>query len=174
NNALSGHFGGPKEYPANFYQLLDSKDRHRVRNEISKISFDHPVVQYEVMMNKRWIRWIHRGIFNDKHEVVEYQTVGFDVTEIHNQTSELLAKENLYTHVLEYTSDYLSVYRYESGQFYLESFNQSAAYYRGFGSQRLIGKNLTELIDPMQSGTIISKFQRSVETNTISNFEETI
>lgn len=174
NNAFSGHFGGVKDHTNNFFKLLDPKDKVRVKNEISKISVDHSVVQYEVILKKRWIRWIHRGIFNDKREVTEYQAVGFDVTEIHNQTTELLAKENLYTHVLEYTSDYLSVYRYEGGQFYLESFNQSAAYYRGFGSQRLIGRSLADLVDPQQSGNIIARFLKSVQTNSIDNFEETI
>jgi two-component system CheB/CheR fusion protein len=178
NNSFTNFFGGSKTSKQDFYDILDPKDHKRVSTEISKINYDHPIIQYESRVtsngSQRWVRWIHRGIFNDQHVITEYQAVGFDVTEIHNKTSDLLAKENLYTHVLEYTSDYLSVYRFERGQFYLESFNQSAAYYRGFGSQRLIGKNLVDLIDPSQGGNIISKFQKSVETNTISNFEEII
>jgi two-component system CheB/CheR fusion protein len=174
NNAFAGYFGGTKSTSQNFYKLLDIKDRTRVRTEIHRINVDHPIVQYEVQVQNRWVRWIHRGIFNDKRDVIEYQAVGFDVTEIHNQTSDLLAKENLYTHVLEYTSDYLSVYRFEGGQFYLESFNQSAAYYRGFGSQRLIGRTLADMVDPQQGGNIIARFLKSVQTNAIDNFEETI
>lgn len=177
NSAFVKFFGGNKHTEHSFYSLFDQRDAKRVEIEIGKINFDHPIIQYEarpITNSSQWVRWIHRGIFNPQNQITEYQVVGFDVTDIHNQTNDLLAKESLYTHVLEYTSDYLSVYRYENGEFYLESFNQSAAYYRGFGSQRLIGKNLTELIDPSQSANIISKYQRSVETNTISNFEETI
>lgn len=177
NNAFVKYFSKNKNTKQSFRALIDIKDSNRVGNEIAKINFDHPIVQYEARSSDlpgQWIRWIHRGIFDENRKLTEYQVVGFDVTDIHNQTSDLLAKENLYTHVLEYTSDYLSVYRYERNNFYLESFNQSAAYYRGFGSQRLIGKNLEELVDPLQSGTIMAKFQRSVESNTIDNFEETI
>lgn len=178
NNAFVNYFNIQKAENFDFYKLMDPKDHIRVQNEIHKINSDHPIVQYEARITKgqetQWVRWIHRGIFSNQKVLTEYQAVGFDVTEIHNQTSELLAKENLYTHVLEYTSDYLSVYRYEGGEFYLESFNQSAAYYRGFGSQRLIGRNLVDLLDPSQSGNIIAKFQQCVESNTISNFEETI
>lgn len=177
NNAFVKYFGGSKNPKSGFTTLMETKDQKRIAMEVGKINYDYPIVQYEARVANNpthWVRWIHRGIFDEARRLTEYQVVGFDVTDIHNQTSDLLAKENLYTHVLEYTSDYLSVYRYESGEFYLESFNQSAAYYRGFGSQRLIGRNLNELMDPMQSGSIISKFQRSVETNSIANFEETI
>lgn len=175
NSAFSNFFGN--QVDGEFLNLLDSRDRKRAKLEISKINFDFPIIQHESrveLSGPRWVRWIHRGIFNEKRELIEYQAVGFDVTEIHNQTSDLLAKEALYTHVLEYTSDYLSVYRFENGHFYLESFNQSAAYYRGFGSQRLIGRDLSDLLDPNQGGNIISKFVRSVEHNSIDNFEEVL
>ncbi len=177
NGSFLNYFGGDQKAKIKFLSLVDTRDSKRVETEISKISFDHPIIQYETRVaNKpnQWIRWIHRGIFDSMNRITEYQVVGFDVTDIHNQTSDLLAKENLYTHVLEYTSDYLSVYRFEHGEFFLESFNQSAAYYRGFGSQRLIGRNLSELIDPSQSANIVSKFQKSVDTNSIATFEETI
>lgn len=177
NNAFVKYFGKSKDTTQSFRSLFEPKEMKRIDLEIAKINIDHPIVQYEASspdIPGHWIRWIHRGIFDEFKRLTEYQVVGFDVTDIHNQTSELMAKENLYTNVLEYTSDYLSVYRYESGELFLESFNQSAAYYRGFGSQRLIGKNLSELVDPQQSGSIIAKFQKTVETNTISNFEETI
>lgn len=179
NNSFVRYFGDFRTNPdLNFYSLINTRDQARTQSELSKVSFDIPITQFEVRMvtdgSERWVRWIVRGIFNDRHDLLEFQSVGFDVTEIHNKTSELLAKENLYTHVLEYTSDYLSVYRCENEKFYLESFNQSAAYYRGFGSQRLIGKELTELQDPSQVANVLARFKRSVENNTIDTFEETI
>lgn len=179
NNSFIRYFGDFRADPKiSFLDFIEGRDKKRAESELSKVNFDFPITQFEIRMisegNERWIRWIVRGIFNEKKELIEYQSVGFDVTEIHNKTSELLAKENLYTHVLEYTSDYLSVYRCENHKFYLESFNQSAAYYRGFGSQRLIGKELSELQDPSQAANILARFKRSVETNTIETFEETI
>lgn len=179
NNSFVRYFGDFRSNSLlNFFKLIDSRDQSRTEAELAKVSYDIPITQFEVRMHtegsERWVRWITRGIFNDRHELIEFQSVGFDVTEIHNKTSELLAKENLYTHVLEYTSDYLSVYRCENEKFYLESFNQSAAYYRGFGSQRLIGKELTELQDPSQAANILARFKKSVETNSIDTFEETI
>lgn len=179
NNSFVRYFSDFRAAPGiSFLDFIEHRDQKRTQFELGKVNFDFPITQFEIRMisegSERWIRWIVRGIFNDRREIVEYQSVGFDVTEIHNKTSELLAKENLYTHVLEYTSDYLSVYRCENNNFYLESFNQSAAYYRGFGSQRLIGKELTELQDPSQAANILARFKRSVETNTIETFEETI
>lgn len=177
NTAFLRFYGGDKNTIRKFITLIDTKDQKKVTSEISKISVDHPIVQYETRVGgspNRWVRWIHRGIFNEYQQITEYQAVGFDVTEIHNQTSELLAKENLYTHVLEYTSDYLSVYRFENGKFYLESFNQSAAYNRGFNSQRLVGRNLEDLVEEKQLLNVLSKYRKSIETNSVDTFEETI
>ena len=106
NNAFVKYFGTTKHPDNGFISLAEQKDQRRVELEISKISFDFPIVQYEarVALNPtHWVRWIHRGIFDENRRLSEYQVVGFDVTDIHNQTSDLLAKENLYTHVLEYT-----------------------------------------------------------------------
>ena len=166
----------------NFLDLIDKKEQHRVSKEIEKITFELPIVQYEHRSNnagvgtssERWIRWIHRGIFDEQANILEYQAVGFDVTDIHKQTAELLAKESLYTHVLEHTSDYLSVYLYKKGEFYLETFNQSTANNRSRGNARLIGKNLRDLMDTTESESIIEKYKRSVETNAIATFDEKI
>src|SRR5690606_33705178 len=118
NNAFVRFFGNFRAKSSqDFYELLDERDRNKVALEISKINFDSPVTHFEARVlgdqKERWVRWIQRGIFNELHQLIEYQSVGFDVTEVHNKTSDLLAKESLYTNVLEYTSDYLSVYRFE-------------------------------------------------------------
>ena len=180
NIAFSNYFGGSRESNLNlsFFSLIDKNDLSKVKAELDKISSQQPIVQYEHRIirhhNTRWVRWIHRGIFDENDHLIEYQAVGFDVTEIHNQTRELLVKENLYTHVLEHTSDYLSVYRLDDKDFILESFNQSAAKNRGLGSPRLIGKNLLDLIDEDHSQDVLQKYKRAVETGNIINFEENL
>jgi two-component system, chemotaxis family, CheB/CheR fusion protein len=180
NNAFNNYFGGSREsnLQETFFSFVEKVDLPRIKGELEKLSAQHPIVQYEQRTLRghqaRWVRWIHRGIFDEHEHLIEYQAVGFDVTEIHNQTRELLVKENLYTHVLEHTSDYLSVYRQEGESFILESFNQSAAKNRGFGNPRLIGKNLLELLDETHAQDVLQKYKKAVETGSIMNFEENL
>jgi two-component system CheB/CheR fusion protein len=173
NTAFESYFGQRR----NFISLVDERDHDRVLAEIKKINSTHPIVQYEHRQNKasnRWIRWIHRGIFGANHEILEYQAVGFDVTEIHNQTAELLAKENLFTHVIEHTSDYLSIYRKEGEEFYLESYNQRLERNRTSTHPRFIGKALRELVDQKTVSEVYEKFNRALTDFSTVTFDETM
>lgn len=180
-NALYfGYFGGSPEQvnQKNFFSIVSSVDLPRVKAEIEKINSVNPIIQYEHRTQstssggERWIRWIHRGIFNNNHELIEYQSVGFDVTEIHNQTADLLAKEKLYTDVLEHTSDYLSVYRKERQGYCLEMFNQSAADQRLIGHAQMVGKTLEALVGEKAAINLSEKFSLCLENDEIMTFEE--
>lgn len=181
NTLFYGYFGGSPDQLGrrNFLSAVGQIDKKKVQAEIDKINSVTPIVQYEHRVHspgsggERWIRWIHRGIFNEKHELTEYQAVGFDVTDIHIQTADLLAKEKLYTDVLEHTSDYLSVYRREKGNFFLEMFNQSAANQRLIGHSQMVGKPLTELVGETSAKSLSEKFEQSLRDQDIMNFEET-
>lgn len=181
NGFFHAYFGlipGEKK-DRSFYDFVSQGDRKRVKAEIQKISYLSPTVQVEHRAQSsrdpgvRWVRWIHRGIFSDEGQLLEYQSVGFDVTDIHIQTADLLAKESLYTHVLEHTSDYLSVYRQEGGEFFLENFSQSTA--KGPVSlQRIVGKRLSDLFDASTEKSMVDKFQKALSSESIMSFEEEI
>ncbi|MCU0555322.1 MAG: LuxR C-terminal-related transcriptional regulator, partial [Syntrophales bacterium] len=57
-----------------------------VEKALRTVSPGNPVIEH-INVNRfadgstRWIRWVNRGIFNDRGEVVEYQGVGRDITE---------------------------------------------------------------------------------------------
>lgn len=181
NAAFNSTFGGTAEsnLSRNFLSVVHPDDVKRVQSELEKITFSQPMIQYEHRAlpshgaGVKWIRWIHRGIFDEKNILVEYQTVGFDVTDIHNQTSDLLAKESLYTHVLEHTSDYLSVYRFENKEFFLENFNQSAVRGRT-GIQNFLGRKLSDLVDPNSYREVSRKYEKSLGSGEIINYDEEI
>lgn len=180
NTLFYGYFGGSPDQlgQRSFLSAVGQIDKKKVESEIEKINSVTPIVQYEHRVHspgsggERWIRWIHRGIFDERHELIEYQAVGFDVTDIHNQTADLLAKEKLYTDVLEHTSDYLSVYRREKSNFYLEMFNQSAANQRLIGHSQMVGKPLKELVGENSAGKLAEKFEQSLRSQELMTFEE--
>ncbi|MES2525834.1 MAG: chemotaxis protein CheB [Bdellovibrionota bacterium] len=182
NLVFNAAFGGTPEsnLDRKFLSIVHPADQKKVSGELAKINITYPTVQYEhratvgFSSSPRWIRWIHRGIFDEKNTLVEFQAVGFDVTEIHLQTAELLSKESLYTHVLEHTSDYLSVYRMDDDHnFVLENFNQSALTGRS-GMAKLIGKNLRDLVRPEVYDDTIKKYLKSLKSGDIVSYEEEI
>ena len=180
NASFCSYFGGSPESNTNrdFLSVVDSADQKRVAAQLAKLTPEHPIAQYEHRVKHlgtgpaRWVLWIHRALFEESGAAKEFQAVGFDVTEIHNQTADLLKKENLFTQVLEHTSDIVTVYRVEEDRFLLESFNQSAADSNSFSQARLIGKNLAELVDPARAGEVSERYGECARTGRVLTFEE--
>ena len=101
-----------------FESIVATIDRSRVEQAIREITPQHPISQYEHRVSSssstespRWIKWIHRGIFDERGRVSEYQAVGFDVSESRYKTDQLLERDSVYSSVFDHTIDFLSVYR---------------------------------------------------------------
>jgi two-component system CheB/CheR fusion protein len=186
NSAFCSFLGGTAEtnLKHSFLDFVDSSDRVKANLEVDRLSPEHSITQYETKIlshshlnqseQQKWVRWIHRAIFAADGTPLEYQVVGFDVTALHLQTDYLLQKENLFTHVLEHTSDFLTVYKVENEDFVLESFNQSAAKSRNYGHAKLIGKKLTDLSDSINADFILEKYKESYASGQVTTFEEEI
>lgn len=182
NRAFCNYFGGTdqsnKAYK--FLSIVEDADIQKVANEISRLSFESPIVQYEHRVKNhspapvRWVRWIHRAIFNDANEVTEYQAVGFDTTEIHNKTVELLEKETIFSQVLEHTSDYLSVYKLKGHELYLESFNQSSGKLKNLGPNHFLGMKIDDLVDPQNKQDILKNYNKCLSQKAIVMFDEEV
>jgi PAS domain S-box-containing protein len=69
-----------------FRPLLYSEDREIVARHLASINPEHPVMDIDqrIIMpdySIRWQRWSDRAIFDENGRVVEYQSVGRDITE---------------------------------------------------------------------------------------------
>ncbi len=69
-----------------FYPFIHEADRDEVVRRIESISRGNPVVDTESRIalpdgRIRWNRWTHTGFFDENGAVVEYQSVGRDITE---------------------------------------------------------------------------------------------
>jgi PAS domain S-box-containing protein len=69
-----------------FKPVLHPEDREMVARHIASISQEHPVIDIDqrIIMpdgSTRWQRWSDRAIFDQNGRVVEYQSVGRDITE---------------------------------------------------------------------------------------------
>ena len=72
-----------------------------IADVISVISAEHPISRGQNRVigangEIRWTRWINRGIFNDKGQIIEYQSVGLDITESKLAEEQLKQSEERY------------------------------------------------------------------------------
>ncbi|MFO7944540.1 MAG: PAS domain S-box protein [Anaerolineales bacterium] len=69
-----------------FLPKIPEQDRDFVCQKLQSLTEDHPVTTYEHrVFNKEgeieWQRWTDQALFNKKGELVEYQSIGYDITE---------------------------------------------------------------------------------------------
>jgi hypothetical protein len=83
----------------NFMPFIPEEDHNVIHRQVASISFKNPVVEYihRVILSGgriRWMNWIDRAIFDDKHQIIEFQSVGRDITERKEMERELQEAKN--------------------------------------------------------------------------------
>ena len=89
NEAYCRYFNKKREdiIGKKFNPQIPEQDQSIVRQHFVSLTQDHPVaeVRHRIIMPNgqvRWQRWSDRAIFDEKGNVVEYQSVGRDVTDV--------------------------------------------------------------------------------------------
>ncbi|MGD1004786.1 MAG: CHASE4 domain-containing protein [Methanoregulaceae archaeon] len=89
NEAYCRYFNKKREdiIGKKFNPQIPEQDKSIVRQHFVSLTQDHPVaeVTHRIIMPNgqvRWQRWSDRAIFDEKGNVVEYQSVGRDVTDV--------------------------------------------------------------------------------------------
>ena len=100
NEAYLRYFGKKREEIENkvFIPRTPPEDRPLVKAHFASLTPDHPVqsINHRIIMpdgNVRWQRWSDRAIFDDQGLVIEYQSVGRDITE------RILAEEKAFDYI---------------------------------------------------------------------------
>jgi len=70
----------------NFFQFIPEEDREHIRKHYVSLTPESPAITYEHKAlapdgTVRWQRWTDRGLFDEEGFVVEYQSIGEDITE---------------------------------------------------------------------------------------------
>lgn len=89
NNAYCTFFNKKKEelIGMNFMQLIHEKDRSYVDKKIKELNKENPVgiLEERVITQDgkiRWLQWINRALLDEGGEIIEYQSVGRDITSL--------------------------------------------------------------------------------------------
>ncbi len=94
----------------NFFTLIPEGDREALRTHLDGISLENPIVtsEHRVLLSDGtlgWQRWVDRGLFDVRGELVEFQSVGRDVTRRREAEAALAESEEKYRRVFETTAD---------------------------------------------------------------------
>lgn len=88
NNAYCHYFGKKKEdlIGKDFFHFIPKDDREKVRHHINSLNDETPMTTYEHQVIApdgviRWQEWTDRALFDEKGRLMEYQSVGRDITE---------------------------------------------------------------------------------------------
>lgn len=81
----------------NFFQFIPSEDRDKVREHYASLTLKNPVITYEHQAiasdgTVRWQQWTDRALFDHSDRLVEYQSIGEDIT--HRKHAEQALKES--------------------------------------------------------------------------------
>lgn len=106
NDAYCRYFGKSRAelIGTTFLPLIVEEDRQAVRRRIGQLRPESPVVAGEHRVSRPdgsigWNQWIDRAFFDPHGKVVEYQSVGRDVTALRESADQLREKEAHLAHV---------------------------------------------------------------------------
>ncbi len=87
NEAYMNYFRLSKEelIGVDLLKYFPTNHRKNFVDHVKKLSYDNPISSMEycgVIKNwVKWQEWVHRAIFDDNNRIIEYQSVGRDITE---------------------------------------------------------------------------------------------
>ncbi|MDP3396899.1 MAG: PAS domain S-box protein, partial [Methanoregula sp.] len=112
NEAYCRYFGMKREdiLGHRFRPEIPKEDKERVQQFFASLTTEHPVdiIEHYIIMpdgSVRWQRWSDRAIFDDSGTLIEYQSVGRDITEKKQAENERTEYQTRLKEVIEFLPD---------------------------------------------------------------------
>jgi len=151
-----------------FLTLIPEEDHEGVKKQLESFDLKNPVMTYEhpVIAERgeiRWQQWTDKALFNELGQIIEFQSVGRDITDrkiaeealqkahdeleerVQERTAELKESENYYQTLFENTGDASVIIEEDMT---ISMANSECERLFGYEKEELEGKKLTELISP--------------------------
>ncbi|XOV94973.1 MAG: sigma 54-interacting transcriptional regulator [Bacteroidota bacterium] len=174
NKAYCEQFGLSEEEAigTSFFSLISDKDFKSVKERFNQCTPEYPVHTaihqvYNPDGSMGFQQWTDRAFFNEKGEVIEYQSVGRDITKEKIARDKLKENEERLSLIFNNTSDFMYLLRVEGRKYIIESVNESfVKAYNEMGvrltSEEFIGLSLEDFwIGHLNYNNEIIKFKRS-------------
>jgi PAS domain S-box-containing protein len=93
-----------------FVPQIPPEDQERVRRHISDLTIRHPVgtIEHRIVLpggEIRWHQWTDRAIFDEKNRIIEYQSVGRDITGLKQIEEALIGANEQLRGIIEFLPD---------------------------------------------------------------------
>jgi len=161
NNAYCQYFG--KKYEElvghDFFQFIPAEDREKVRGHYDSISREKPAITYEHQViapdgTIRWQRWTDRGLFDESGALVEYQSIGEDITERKRTEEDLAIERERLSTTLRGIGDGVITTDIDRQVVLI---NQAAETLIGWSQEEALGRSLSEVLSLIDepSGRVI-------------------
>jgi PAS domain S-box-containing protein len=160
----------------NFFQFIPEEDQEKLRNKFLSLTQDNPMITYDHQViapdrTIRWQRWTDRALFDERGRLVEYQSIGNDITESKEAEDALRESEEKYRTILESIDEgYFEVDL--AGNFTF--FNDALIDIVGFARNELMGMNNLDYTTPetaKEMYQIFSEIYRTGNSAEIFDYE---
>jgi len=133
-----------------FRPKIPDEDREMVDMFFKSLTPDNPVasIEHQIIMpdgRVRWQKWSDRAIFDENGEIIEYQSVGRDITDFKEIEQELREKEDWFNSLSEVSPDLIFMIKCDGRVAYV---NEAASEMLGRSRDEIIGCRHESLFPP--------------------------
>jgi PAS domain S-box-containing protein len=131
----------PEELIGHEFMPLPPEDRENVRRQLASISPEKPAVTYEqrVLLPSgeiRWQEWMDRAIFDEQRRLIEFQSVGRDITERKRMEEEVQRASQFVETILENVNVWFDVLDENAN---VMVWNKAAELMSGYTREEVVG-----------------------------------
>jgi PAS domain S-box-containing protein len=131
-----------------FIPLIPDEDREKVNKHFASINRDNPIATHEHRViapggEIRWNQWTNQGFFDDRGNLIEFQSVGRDITKRKVAEEELKKSRQLLQKTFDTIPDAIISTDINLN---IVSCNKSVKMIFGYTPDELIGKNYSNLL----------------------------
>ncbi|MGB9924452.1 MAG: PAS domain S-box protein [Methanothrix sp.] len=145
-----------------FLELIPEEDRETVLARFRGLTPERPYVTYTHRVKKgeeiRWQRWTDRAIFNRDGEVIEYQSLGEDITAEKNMEDALRESEHRFRVLAESTAAGIAIMSDERFVYV----NRAGEEISGYKRDELIGAPIWMVVHPEDAAWLKKMYSRKV------------
>jgi PAS domain S-box-containing protein len=152
NDAYCGYFGLPcsEIVGTRWKPVIPTADRERVRRYFAGLSADNPsdTIEHQIVLpdgQVRWQQWNDKAIFDGAGKVIEYQSVGRDITGMKQIEEALQRSEEDYRTLVQSANSIILRLTPDGNVTFM---NQFGLDFFGYSADELSGRNIVGTIVP--------------------------